>query len=254
MKIAIIQSDLVWENPTANRNHFEKKINTITEAIDLVVLPEMFSTGFTMNPSVVAEEMNGETVQWMQQLAKNKQLAIMGSLVIEENGNYFNRMLFVFPDGAIQKYDKRHLFSLAKEEMVFTAGKEKTIVDYKDWKICLQICYDLRFPVFTRNVENYDLLIYVASWPKPRINAWDILLRARAVENLCYTVGVNRVGTDANQLEYVGHSQVVDYLGNYSVEPFENETIKIISLDKDAMMETRNRLNFLKDKDTFSID
>jgi omega-amidase len=254
MKIAIIQSDLVWENPTANRNHFEEKINTITEAIDLIVLPEMFSTGFTMNPSVVAETMNGETVQWMQQLAKNKQLAITGSLVIEENGKYYNRMLFVFPDGVIQKYDKRHLFSLAKEEMVFTAGKHKIIVDYKDWKICLQICYDLRFPVFARNVENYDLLLYVASWPKPRINAWDILLRARAVENLCYTVGVNRVGTDANQLEYVGHSQIVDYLGNYSVEPFENETIKIISLDKDAMMETRNRLNFLNDKDAFSID
>lgn len=254
MKIAIIQSDLVWENPTANRNHFEEKINSITEAIDLIVLPEMFSTGFTMNPSEVAETMNGETVQWMQQLAKKKQLAITGSLVIEENGNYYNRMLFVFPDGTIEKYDKRHLFSLAKEEMVFTAGRGKTIVDYKDWKICLQICYDLRFPVFVRNVENYDLLIYVASWPKPRINAWDILLRARAVENLSYTVGVNRVGTDANLLEYVGHSQIVDYLGNYSVEPFENETIKIVSLDKGAMMETRNRLNFLNDKDTFSID
>lgn len=254
MKIAIIQSNIVWENPTANRNHFEEKINSITEAIDLIVLPEMFSTGFTMSPSVVAETMNGETVLWMQQLARNKQSVITGSLVIEENGNYYNRMLFVFPDGAIQKYDKRHLFSLAKEEMVFTAGNEKIIVDYKDWKICLQICYDLRFPVFARNVENYDLLIYVASWPKPRINAWDILLRARAVENLCYTIGVNRVGTDANQLEYVGHSQIVDYLGNYSVEPFENESIKIISLDKDAMTETRNRLNFLNDKDTFSID
>ncbi|WP_136667339.1 nitrilase family protein [Flavobacterium sp. H122] len=253
MKIAIIQSDITWENPSINRINFEEKIKSIDETVDLIVLPEMFSTGFTMNPSVVAETMDGETVSWMVSVAKNKNTAITGSLVITENGNYYNRMLFVFPNGEIQKYDKRHLFSLAKEEAVFTRGNDKVIVEYNNWKICLQICYDLRFPVFARNVENYDMLIYVASWPKPRINAWDILLRARAVENLSYVIGVNRVGTDGSQLEYVGHSQAVDHLGNYVLEPFENETIKIFSFDKNEMLETRSKLNFLNDRDVFTI-
>lgn len=253
MKTAIIQTDLIWENPKANCLNFEAKINSISEDVDLIVLPEMFSTGFTMNPSVVAETMNGATANWMISIAKSKSVAITGSIIIEEDGKYYNRMLFVFPDGKIQYYNKRHLFSLAKEEAFFTAGNEKVIVDYKDWKICLQICYDLRFPVFARNIENYDLLIYVASWPKPRVNAWDILLRARAVENLSYVIGVNRLGVDANNLEYVGHSQVVDCLGNYLIEPYENDEIKIISLSKNEMIETRGKLNFLNDKDKFEI-
>lgn len=253
MRVALIQSDIVWENPSANRLHFEEKINAIQETVDLIVLPEMFSTGFTMNPSAVAETMEGETVSWMVALAKKKNIAITGSVVITENDNYYNRMLFVFPTGEIQKYDKRHLFSLAKEEAVFTRGNDKVIVEYNNWKICLQICYDLRFPVFARNVENYDMLIYVASWPKPRINAWDILLRARAVENLSYVIGVNRVGTDGSQLEYVGHSQAIDYLGNYVVEPFEDESVKIFSFDKNEMLETRLKLNFLNDKDRFEL-
>lgn len=253
MKIAIIQSDLVWENPQANRKHLEEKINAIQEATDLIVLPEMFTTGFTMNPSVIAETMTGATVQWMQALAVQNACAITGSVVIEEEGNYYNRMLFVHPDGSMQYYNKRHLFTLAKEEAVFTAGKEKVIVEYKNWKICLQICYDLRFPVFARNVENYDVLIYVASWPKPRVQAWDILLRARAVENLSYVIGVNRIGTDGSQLEYVGHSQVVDYLGNYIVEPFETSEVQLVTLDKEALLDTRSRLNFLNDKDSFCL-
>lgn len=253
MKVAVVQSDILWENPKANLEAFEKKINSITEAVDLIVLPEMFSTGFTMNPSKVAETMQGETVFWLTSLAKSKQVAITGSVIIEENGNYYNRMLFVFPDGNIQYYNKRHLFSLAKEEAFFTAGTEKVIVAYKDWKICLQICYDLRFPVFVRNVENYDLLIYVASWPKPRVLAWDSLLRARAIENLCYTIGVNRVGVDGNNLEYVGHSQIIDPLGGFLVAPFESEEIKIVTLDKNEMLETRSKLNFLNDKDKFMI-
>ncbi|QYS90018.1 amidohydrolase [Flavobacterium davisii] len=253
MKIAIIQADLVWENPQANRTHFENEINAISEPVDLIVLPEMFTTGFTMNPSAVAETMEGATVQWLQKLAIQKSCAITGSVVIEEAGNYYNRMLFVYPDGSLTYYNKRHLFTLAKEEAVFTGGKEKVIVDYKKWKICLQICYDLRFPVFARNVENYDLLIYVASWPKPRIQAWDILLPARAVENLSYVIGVNRVGTDGSQLEYVGHSQVVDYLGNYLVTPNETASVQLVTLDKEALLEMRTRLNFLNDKDSFNI-
>lgn len=254
MKVAIIQSDIIWENPKVNREVFEKKINFISEDIDLVVLPEMFSTGFTMNPSAVAETMSGETVQWMIALAQAKKVAITGSLVIEENGKYFNRMLFVFPDGSIHKYDKRHLFSLAKEELFYEKGNEKVVIEYKSWKICLQICYDLRFPVFSRNVEKYDAIIYVASWPETRINAWDILLRARALENLSYVIGVNRIGTDGSQLNYTGHSQIVDYLGNYLIEPFEDEAIKIITLDKAQLIETRNRLNFLNDRDEFSLN
>ena len=218
MKIALIQSSLFWENPTANRNYFEEKINGITEKVDLIVLPEMFTTGFTMNPEAVAEAMEGETIIWLQSLAKAKNSAITGSLIIKENNNFYNRLVFVFPSGEIQYYDKKHLFTLAGEDKVYTSCNEKLIVDYLGWKICPLICYDLRFPVFARNVEDYDVLIYVANWPKPRINAWDILLQARSVENMCYTIGVNRVGLDSNNLEYVGHSQVVDYLGNYVLE------------------------------------
>ncbi|MFK7031651.1 amidohydrolase [Flavobacterium oreochromis] len=253
MKIALLQPDLVWENPQANRDHFENEINTFSNPVDLIVLPEMFTTGFTMNPAVVAETMEGITVQWLKKMAIQTSCAITGSVVITENGNYYNRMLFVYPDGTLTYYDKRHLFTLAKEDAVFTSGKEKVIVDYKNWKICLQICYDLRFPVFVRNLEDYDMIIYVASWPEPRVNAWDILLRARAVENLAYVIGVNRVGMDDNQLNYVGHSQIVDYLGNYVISPFEEEVVKIIALDKKELIETRKRLNFLNDKDSFHL-
>lgn len=253
MKIALIQSDLYWEKAIKNRNQFETKMKQIDSDVDLVVLPEMFSTGFTMNPKDVAETMEGETILWMKALAENENYAIAGSLIIKENNQFYNRMLFVFPSGEIQFYDKRHLFTLAGEDKVYTAGSKKQIVEYKDWKICLQVCYDLRFPVFARNVENYDLLLYVANWPKVRVNAWDILLRARAVENLAYVVGVNRSGLDANNHEYNGHSQVVDYLGNYILEPQENEGIFVIELDKNRMLETRKKMDFLSDKDRFEI-
>ena len=253
MNISLIQAPLFWENPIANRNYFEQKINGLDFKTDLVILPEMFTSGFTMHPKSVAENLHGETIQWLQSLASKNQLAITGSLVIEEKGNYYNRMVFVFPNGDITSYDKRHLFTLAGENLVYNPGKSKTIVTYKDWKICLQICYDLRFPVFVRNVESYDLLIYVANWPKPRINAWDILLKARAVENLCYVVGVNRIGEDSNQHLYVGHSQVIDELGNFIVEPSENEEIFTALLDKNKMLETRSKLNFLNDQDAFKL-
>lgn len=253
MNISLIQAPLFWENPIANRNYFEQKINGLDFKTDLVILPEMFTSGFTMHPKSVAETLHGESIQWLQSLASKNQLAITGSLVIEEKGNYYNRMVFVFPNGDIAYYDKRHLFTLAGENSVYNSGKSKTIVKYKSWKICLQICYDLRFPVFVRNVESYDLLIYVANWPKPRINAWDILLKARAVENLCYVVGVNRIGEDANQHLYVGHSQVIDELGNFIVEPSENEEIFTALLDKNKMLETRSKLNFLNDQDAFKL-
>ena len=253
MKISIIQSSLFWENPTANRNYFDKKINAITEKVDLIVLPEMFTTGFTMNPSSVAETMKGETVLWLQSLAKAKNSAITGSIVITENNNYYNRLLFVFPSGEIQFYDKRHLFTLAGESKVYTKGNQKLIVEYLGWRICPLICYDLRFPVLARNVEDYDVLLYVANWPKPRINAWDILIQARSVENLCYTIGVNRTGFDNNNNEYVGHSQVVDFLGNYILEPMESESVFNIVLNKEKLVETRNKLGFLNDRDIFEL-
>ncbi|RVT78306.1 amidohydrolase [Flavobacterium sufflavum] len=253
MKIALIQSDLVWENSKANRDSFEEKINGINESIDLVVLPEMFSTGFTMNPSPVAETMQGETVLWMQSLAKAKKTAITGSLVIEESGNFYNRMLFAFPSGEIQFYDKKHLFTLAGEDKVYTAGNQKLIVDYLGWKICPMVCYDLRFPVFSRNVENYDLLLYVASWPEKRINAWDALLKARAIENMSYTIGVNRIGVDANGHNYPGHSQLLDCLGDYLAAPTESENVFLVELDKQKMIAARQKLGFLNDRDSFKL-
>lgn len=253
MKTALIQTELSWENPNENKALLQEKINAISQYVDLIVLPEMFTSGFTMNPKNVAQTMQGEAISWLIETAKSKNCAITGSLVIEENGNYFNRLVFVFPTGEIQTYDKRHLFTLAGEDKVYTAGKEKLIVDYKGFKICPLICYDLRFPVFARNVEDYDVLIYVANWPKPRVNAWDILLKARAVDNMSYVIGVNRVGLDENNHEYVGHSQAVDFLGNYIQEPQEIEGVFIVEIDKNELLETREKLNFLNDRDEFKL-
>ncbi|MDY0781325.1 amidohydrolase [Tenacibaculum sp. IB213877] len=261
LNIALIQSDLVWENPEANRKLFEAKINTITNDVDLIVLPEMFSTGFSMNASALAETMEGETILWMQKMASEKSCAIVGSVIISErpfsstqDDNYYNRLLFLHPSGKIEFYDKRHTFTLAKENEVYSAGENKLIVDYKGWKICPLICYDLRFPVWSRNIENYDLLIYVASWPKVRIAAWDALLKARAIENMSYTIGVNRIGTDANDYEYVGHSAVYDYLGNsLSEENNKKEDIIYLEIDKVTQQNTRKKLGFLNDKDDFIL-
>lgn len=254
MKIALIQTTLDWENPLENRSHLAQKITGFMEDVDLIILPEMFSSGFTMNPKITAETMKGETVAWLQHLAKAKNCAITGSLIIKEKGNFYNRLVFIFPDGKIKHYDKRHLFTLAGENETYTAGKDKLIIEYKGFKICPLICYDLRFPVFSRNTENYDLLIYVANWPKVRVNAWDILLKARAVENMCYTIGVNRVGTDGNKHEYNGHSQVIDYLGNYVLKPQETEGVFIVALNKEKLNETREKLAFLNDKDEFTLN
>ncbi|MBT5098834.1 MAG: nitrilase family protein, partial [Polaribacter sp.] len=221
---------------------------------DLVVLPEMFTTGFTMNPKKVAEKMNGETVLWMQKMAKKHQIALIGSLVIEENENYYNRLLFVHPSMKIEIYDKRHSFSLAGENTAYTSGTEKLIVTFKGWKICPFICYDLRFPVWTRNSENYDILIFVANWPVKRIRAWDTLLKARAIENMSYVIGVNRTGKDANNYNYSGHSLVVNCLGE-ALSSLKKEEIGIVkaTLVKTEQDGIRERLGFLNDKDAFKI-
>ncbi|MBK5209134.1 MAG: amidohydrolase [Flavobacteriaceae bacterium] len=255
IKIALIQTELIWENPQKNRDNFSEKINLIKEQVDLIVLPEMFSTGFTMHPQENSETMEGETVKWMQKTAAEKKSAIAGSVVISEGNNYYNRFLFVHPSGEINFYDKRHLFTLAGEEKVYESGNKKLIVNYMGWKICPLVCYDLRFPVWARNVEAYDLLIYVANWPKIRIAAWDTLLKARAIENMCYTIGVNRVGLDANNYEYNGHSVAYDSLGEQLVEiPPNQEETAVFTLDKNHVSKTRNKLGFLNDRDFFKIE
>lgn len=253
MKISLIQTSLIWEDAEANRNNFEKLINGIAEATDIIVLPEMFATGFTMEPAICAEPMDGKTVNWMKEMAAFKDSAVTGSLVIEENGKYYNRLLFVLPDGEIKFYDKRHLFSLAGEEKAYTAGAERLIVEYREWKICPLVCYDLRFPVFSRNTEAFDLLLYVANWPSPRLVAWNALLKARAIENMCYVAGVNRVGIDSNGHEYPGHSQVLDCLGAHSIAPSSAEGVFTVILNKESMLETRKKLGFLNDMDRFTV-
>ncbi len=253
MKVALFQTKLAWEQPETNRKFIEEYFLNEATDFDLFVLPEMFTSGFTMHPEKISETMQGETISWLKKLAKLKNCAITGSLVIQENNNYYNRMVFVQPSGKIDAYDKRHLFTLAGEEKVYTKGNEKAIVNYNNWNICLQICYDLRFPVFARNVENYDLLLYVANWPKVRIMAWDALLKARAIENMTYTIGVNRIGTDANALEYTGHSRIIDFLGN-EILSCENELgVFIIEIDKNQQTQTRQKMNFLNDKDAFQL-
>tara|TARA_B110000091_G_scaffold194243_1_gene219917 strand:- start:479 stop:1261 length:783 start_codon:yes stop_codon:yes gene_type:complete len=254
LKISMIQSEIVWENPMQNRVQFELQIAAIPPDVVLIVLPEMFTTGFTMNAASVAEKMDGPSVAWMQEMAANKKAAIVGSLVISERGQFYNRLLFVHPSGKIDFYDKRHSFTLAKENEVYTAGTQKRIVTYKGWKICPLICYDLRFPVWSRNTENYDLLLYVANWPTPRIHAWNALLQARAIENMSYTIGVNRVGQDANGHDYAGMSAGYDGLGNRLTNFKKNEvevaTLTLYKLQQDTM---RRKLSFLNDQDLFEI-
>lgn len=252
LHISCVQFDVSWESIKTNLSKIDALINGLET--DLIVLPEMFSTGFSMKPERCAETMKGESISWMKKTAHEQNTAIMGSLIIAENGDYYNRLIFVYPKGEIEFYDKRHLFTLAGEDKVYTAGNSKMIVDYLGWKICPMICYDLRFPVWSRNTEEYDILLYVANWPKPRISAWDTLLKARAIENMSYVVGVNRIGEDGNNLSYVGHSQGIDMLG----EPLRNhdyskEGVVQITLDKLTLESTRSKFQFLNDKDSFSI-
>ena len=254
LKVTIIQSHLHWENPVTNRILFSEKIKGISEETHLIILPEMFTTGFTMNAEQLAEEPEGPSLRWMQGVAKDKGCAITGSVIVKENDFYFNRLYFVFPDSTYKKYDKKHTFTLAREHKTFKAGEERIIIEYRDWKICPLICYDLRFPVWARNTVNYDVLIYAANWPKKRISAWDALLKARAIENMSYCIGVNRVGLDGNGFEYIGHTAVYDVLGErISTSKFEQEFIETITLSKEHVVSNRNHLQFLEDKDDFTL-
>ena len=255
LKTVLIQVDLTWEDPAANLNKFSKRINDLREPTDLIVLPEMFSTGFSMNAETLAEDSHGPTVSWMVKTAVDNNTALTGSLIIKEEGNFYNRLFFVFPDGSYKTYDKRHTFTLAKEDQTYTAGTERLIVEYKGWRICPLICYDLRFPVWSRNTIDYDLLVYVANWPETRIHAWDILLQARAIENMSYCIGVNRTGSDGNKYQYNGHTAAYDCLGK---SLFDNdrsqEFTEIVIIKKSDVQDTRDKLKFLQDRDSFSLD
>lgn len=260
LRVAILQSNLHWENVDANLAMFEEQIWSMSEPVDVIILPEMFNTGFSMDPEHLAEVPGLKTHKWLLQMANQKNALVGGSYIVKEGTDYFNRFFFAFPDGTYQTYDKRHLFSLAEEEMYFKAGTDRLIVDYKGWKICPLVCYDLRFPAWAKNrfvkasnSYEFDLLIYVASWPKPRINAWDTLLKARAIENQCYTIGCNRIGEDGNGYAYVGHSGVYDYLGE-TLEFVDNqEDIIIKKLNKRAQDEFRTKFPFVADSDDFQI-
>ena len=254
IKIVAIQARLVWQNPTENRRYFEQKIRQLDKDTDLIMLPEMFSTGFTMQPSSVAETMHGSSVLWMINMAKTNDIAIIGSMVIQENHKYFNRAIFVHPSGDIETYDKRHLFALAGEDRQYTSGNNKIIINFKGWRICPLVCYDLRFPVWSRNTNNYDLLLFMANWPITRIDAWDTLLKARAIENMSYCIGVNRIGKDDNGYQYNGHTSAFNFLGEKIAHTMEGmEDLLQCKISKTKLLEFRRKLNFLKDQDSFEI-
>ena len=254
MKVALVQIPLVWENVAENMTRITAILNNIEEDTDLVVLPEMFTSGFTMKPSMVSIQMSDPFISVLKSLSTRYSYAITGSIVIEEGTKFFNRLFFITPDDNIRTYDKRHLFSLAGEEKVYEAGEDRLVLAYKGWNICPLVCYDLRFPVFSRNADSaYDLLLYVASWPDQRIYAWDSLLKARAIENMSYVVGVNRCGEDENDNVYSGHSQVLDSFGKYIVDPQKGEVVRYAVLDKEIQDRARKRFNFLADADVFHL-
>ena len=215
----------------------------------------MFTTGFTMNVQPLAEDENGPTLQWMLKIAMERDCAVTGSVIVKEDGKFFNRLYFVTADQTVKHYDKRHTFTLAGEHKTYKAGESQLVIDYKGWKLFPLICYDLRFPVWARNTFDYDVLLYVANWPKVRVAAWDALLKARAIENMCYCVAVNRVGLDGNDYEYSGHSAVYDVLGErISSSELEQEFIETIVLSKEHIAKNRNHLQFLQDRDSFTLD
>lgn len=252
LKVALIQSHLFWENPEANRIAFSTKIDSISSKVDIIVLPEMFTTGFTMKPYHIDENQAKKTLNWMKLEASKKEAAIVGSIIFKEGAQFFNRLFFIHANGKANSYDKKHTFTLAGEHKVYKAGNTKLLVNYNGFKICPLVCYDLRFPVWARNVEDYDVLIYVANWPKPRIDAWDTLLKARAIENMSYCIGLNRIGLDGLGHEYSGHSVVYDVLGK-QIAFSEKEEILYATLTKEHIKMNRDELKFLNDRDSFNL-
>lgn len=274
LTITTIQSDLVWEDKTANLRQFEHKIRNINAKTEVVILPEMFSTGFSMQPELLAETMEGETVAWMKRVSAENNIILTGSIIIEEDGNYFNRLIWMLPNGQYGQYDKRHLFAYGKEDEHYSPGNKRLIASVKGWRINLLVCYDLRFPVWARQQINrisapldapqkpfgsaqdaaeYDLLIYVANWPERRSHAWKTLLCARAIENQCYVVGVNRVGNDGKEIYHSGNTLVIDPLGQVLYHMADEEEVNTITLSKEKLEEVRTTFPFWKDADDFTL-
>jgi omega-amidase len=256
LRVTMIQTALHWEDVNANLQMFSEKIAALKEPSDIILLPEMFSTGFSMNAEKVAETMDGEAVQWMRQKARDFNCVITGSLMIKEGNKYYNRLVWMKPDGSYDIYNKRHLFALAHEEKSYTGGNKKLIVEYKGWKIHPLICFDLRYPVWSRRTkkDDYDLLIYVANWPERRVFAWNQLLIARAIENQCYVVGVNRVGNDGNNIYHSGDSAIINYKGEMMNNACPNDTCtETIALSKKDLEDFRKQLPFIEGTDEFTI-
>lgn len=255
LSITLVQATLLWEDRAGNLLQLEQKITAIQNPGHLIVLPEMFSTGFSMDAARLAEEMDGSAIQWMHKMARSKNCVIAGSLMLKEAGKYYNRLIWMRPDGSYEYYDKRHLFGLGEEDKTYTAGKKKLIVDLKGWKICPMICYDLRFPVWSRNTTTnlYDILIYTANWPQKRIHHWESLLPARAVENQAYVIGLNRWGADGNEVYHDGKSMVVDMDAAILWKATDEECIKTITFSADNLVLKRRQFPFLKDADAFTL-
>ena len=258
LKIALVQTELYWKDKTANMAMLEEKVLNLSSVVDLVILPEMFTSGFTMDAREVAEPMNFTTTKWMKQIAAQTRAVVTGSIIIEEKGLFYNRLLWVNPDGKVDFYDKRHLFRMAGEGSHYDMGRERKVFKLKGWKIMPQICYDLRFPIWSRNrVKDgeleFDLIIYVANWPSPRISAWDVLLKARSVENLSYSIGVNRIGQDGNDVPYSGHSAAYNFKGDTLVFSDNKEEILYVDLDLDALQEYRTKFPAWMDADGFDL-
>ncbi len=250
MKVTTVQSDIIWGDIKTNIDIFSDIIRNIEEDTDLIILPEMFTTGFIMHPD---KYVNNGTLEVLQQLAFKKQAAILGSVIVCENDFYYNRAYFVVPDGEFFVYDKRHLFSIADENKYYKSGSEKLIVNYKGWRIAPFICYDLRFPIWCRNTNDYDLAVFMANWPEARINVWDVLLKARAIENLSFVVGVNRIGVDGNNIKYNGHSAIIDYKGNKVSFSGSSSIVDTVDISIDDLKMFRNKFPVNKDADKFSI-
>jgi len=254
LNISLVQTKLHWEDPSENLEMLSKKMSALKNSgTHLIVLPEMFNTGFSMNAKNLAESMDGQTVNWMQKKAAELNVVIVGSLIINEQGKYFNRLIWMRPDGTYETYDKKHLFRLSDEPNIYSAGDKKLIVELNGWKICPQICYDLRFPVWNRNAENYDLLLFVANWPERRNTAWKTLLLARAIENQSYVVGLNRVGADGNEAYHSGDSGVIDPMGDVLWQEPDKEVIKTVILSASHLKSIREKLPFLQDGDAFEV-
>lgn len=271
LTVTTIQTNLHWEDKYANLQSLEKKILAIKEKTEIVVLPEMFSTGFSMQPQKLAEKMDGPTVTWMKRLAAEKKIILTGSVIIEEEGHYYNRLIWMLPNGHYGVYDKHHRFAFAGEDKQYSAGNRRLIASVKGWRINLMVCYDLRFPVWSRQTPSslaedergldqdagaqleYDLLIYVANWPERRCHAWKTLLPARAIENQCYVVGVNRVGKDGHDIYHSGDSMIIDPLGEVLYQETHNEDVFTITLHKQHLEEVRYKFPFWRDADAFAI-